>query len=62
MSVKDRRAAQASSGALTRKLSEDARDRAFHKARDAERAANAEKTERLKKLRLAKEAAEKSRA
>lgn len=57
MKPSDRRAHQANSAAQTRKNSDEKRDVAFRKQRDAERAANAEKTERLKKLRLAKEAA-----
>ncbi len=58
MKPSDRRAHQANSAAQTRKNSDEKRDVAFRKQRDAERVANAEKTERLKKLRLAKEAAD----
>ena len=62
MKPSDRRADQANTASQNRKLSEDKRDVAFRKQRDAERAANAEKTERLKKLRLAKEAGAKEAA
>ena len=60
MKLKDARMAKAESAVAKRQLSDDARDRAFRKQRDAERAAAAAKTERLKKLRLEKEAADRA--
>jgi hypothetical protein len=54
----DKRALQTVKAANTRKLSEENRDVAFRRIRDAERKTNAEKTARLRKLRLEKEAAD----
>lgn len=58
MKPHEKRAFQTAKAANARQLSEDNRDIAFRRIRDAERKANAEKTARLKKLRLEKEAAD----
>lgn len=58
MKSHEKRAIQTSKAASARQLSENNRDTAFRRIRDAERKAGAEKTARLRKLRLEKEAAE----
>lgn len=58
MKSHEKRAIRTSKAASARQLSEDNRDITFRRLRDAEKKANAEKTARLRKLRLEKEAAE----